>query len=143
LFIEPFYTNPVTAFKLEKLTELGVSTISIDLIEFVMRHNLYFSKEVFTEYIKSDIKGKKWIFISKSKVDQLIDKLFSSNFERNLSLLKQRIPENKVIKEQIATIKNDLVELDLQYYLNRKKMNDEIETLQNKLSVVKLFDLFK
>ena len=142
LFIEPFYTNPVTTSKLEKLKEIEVSTISIDLVEFINRHNFYFSKEVFTEYIKSDIKSKKWIFIRKSKVDQLIDKLFTSKVERNISLLKQRMPENEAIKEQIDTMTNDLNILDQQYYVSRKKIIDNIEKLQNQLYLVKPSDLF-
>ncbi|HAO05925.1 MAG TPA: hypothetical protein DCQ50_02830, partial [Chryseobacterium sp.] len=89
-----------------------------------------------------DIKSKKWIFIRKSKVDQLIDKLFTSKVERNISLLKQRIPENEAIKEQIDTMTNDLIILEQQHYVSRKKIIDDIEKLQNQLYLVKPSDLF-
>ena len=71
LLIEPFLTSRINDVKLSKVGLSEISTISINLINFVKEHEWFFSTEDLKKFLIEDIINKKWVYIRNKKSEQL------------------------------------------------------------------------
>jgi hypothetical protein len=101
LFIEPFWTNPIDSVKILALKDLDISTISIDLFEFVKRKTQYFTFEELSNFIKDNVSSKKWVFVKEQKLGKLIDDMFGENFERKIREIKEGVLKYRILEKEI------------------------------------------
>lgn len=84
LLLEPYVTSKVDARKLEKIKEIDISTLSIDLNTFRKENRLEFTEEDLTNYLLLD-SCKEWLYLSKSFREEL--------FNEFIFLLEKRMNE--------------------------------------------------
>jgi len=132
LFFEPFYSNQIDTDKLNKIKELDVSTIGINLFSFIKKHGSDFTIEILQDYIQNDIKCKEWIYIRKEKLDSLIQNIFNNDFEAKLKVLKS----NVLVYNEIKSI----IEINMDKI---NALNKEIILLQQKMPSKSVINLFK
>jgi hypothetical protein len=127
LFIEPFWSNKIDVVKSQKIQELDVSTISINLRDFTKRHGHDFKIEEFSNFLRNDIRSKEWEYLSKSKLDNLIDNIFGENFYEKLKVLKANISSYKATVKVIDEKENDIRKKNIEIL----QLQDEVDKLHN------------
>lgn len=127
LFIEPFFTNPIDNEKLQKLTQLNKSVITIDLRAFIEKNGPIFTLEKFTTFLRDTTSSKKWIMIRKEKIEKL-KRIYLQELEKQLSLQSQIITEYKDLEKAISNANDEIGEH------NKKilKLQAEIAAIQNR-----------
>lgn len=137
LFIEPFYSNGIDNTKLNKLKELKIPTISIDLWSFVNKKSHLFSKSIFKGFLINNITSKSWEYFNLDALllqkDVLkIENRIKNNFE-NINIFKELANEINVIDDEIETVKEDIeiLKSDL------RDKNKEIDIIKNKLNSIR------
>ena len=108
IFIEPYLTNPINEFKRDKLIERDVSTISINLKEYIFRNDWAFTLEDYEKFIIHDVKSKKW---------ETLSSIFKS---RNLKKFESEIIQNiewgfKNSKESLQRLIDNKNKIEMNY----------------------------
>ena len=137
LFIEPFYSNGIDNTKLNKLKELNIPTISIDLWSFVNKKSHLFSKSIFKGFLINNITSKCWEYYNFNALllqkDVLkIENRIKNNFE-NINNFKKLANDINVIGCEIEKVIED-IEI-LKSAVGDK--NKEINSIKNKLNSIK------
>lgn len=101
LFVEPFFTHEIDEGKLVKIRALDVSTISINLRDFIVNNEYLFTIDEFTDFLISDMKSKKWEYIRNSKIEKLILNLFSKVWPKHIEEIKIILKHNMIISRKI------------------------------------------
>jgi hypothetical protein len=127
LFIEPFYLNMIDAEKLMKIINLDVSTISINLLQFIDQKQFLFTIEEITDFLRNDIQSKKWIFIRHSKAKNLINNFLSKVWPNQEKEIKDTIRMNAELHEQIMRNEQTIISL--------KKENAELKSAIKELNL--------
>lgn len=126
LFIEPFLTNQIDTQKLSKLRNINISTISINLQNFIAKKSRFFKLSELRAFLVNDINSKKWEYFSLERIlsnqkIELIKQRIASNenqikdFERKkgeINSVYREINEleksQKIIQEKIANLKSEV-----------------------------------
>lgn len=137
LFIEPFYSNGIDNTKLNKLKELKIPTISIDLWSFVNKKSHLFSKSIFKGFLINNITSKSWEYYNLDALllqkDVLkIENRIKNNFE-NINIFKKLANNINVIDDEIETVKEDIEILKSVLW----DKNKERDMIKNKLSSIR------
>ena len=120
-FIEPFYTNRISAEKKKMLAKIDVPTLSLNLSEFVKRSGSYFSIQHLKEYLYEK-ESKKWEYLGDKEYDKQIknyeaymlseiEKFQPSINQHYLDEIKKLERECEVRKEDINDIQNEITEI--------------------------------
>jgi hypothetical protein len=102
LFIEPFYTHQIDDVKLQKIADLNISTISINLLKFIEDNDYLFTIQDFTNFLIDDLSSKKWEYIRDSKVKSLINNLFTNVWPQQVENIKALIKNNEAVDAKIS-----------------------------------------
>jgi hypothetical protein len=102
LFIEPYFKNPISHEKLKLIEEIGISTVSISLSEFVIRNNLTFSKEELIDFLSNNLQAKSWAY----------HKINPTSFAKNLDFVKKIIKDKASTLNIYATKEKEIVTID-------------------------------
>lgn len=127
MFVEPYFSNPISRDKYEKLMESDISTLAINLAPFVLMNNYIFSIEDFKKYIISDILSKSWVIIRSKKIKTLLQKFFIELEKRLIENISD-FSEHKSIQKKIGLIKKDKEVL----YTEMQKLRDKLQLLSDK-----------
>ena len=102
IFIEPFYTSPLTDYKRAKLRDVNNSCISIQLCDYLLKNGHYdYSIPELTRFIVDDTSCKKWEYINAEVEERLVDALIS-----NLIVdLKEKLVESKKKAISLSALK--------------------------------------
>jgi len=122
LFVEPFFSNPIKSDKLEKISALDISAISIDLHEFLRVHEHDFTLKIFKDFMINNVSSKGWVYIRKNKVNKFMERLFNKNFHGKLKKLKSAIERNEVLNKEIEVLDKEISELSY----NRSQLEREL-----------------
>lgn len=136
LFIEPYWTNPISADKITKLANYNTSTIAIDLSSFVKKQ--FFTIAEFTKFLENDISSKSWTFINTIKTAKLISNLFSEIFKLKLEEKKIQVLKNRNISTELN---KKMIEINTKE-IEVIKLRQEAEDLSSKIIPINLNDLF-
>jgi hypothetical protein len=99
LFIEPYFSNPISFEKQKIIEEINISTISISLKEFLGKTSLNFSKEEFIDFLSNDLSSKTWIH----------HKINPTSSQKTLSKVEEMINDSS---EALKTYKTKGKEMD-------------------------------
>jgi hypothetical protein len=129
LFIEPFFFNPIDEFKQKKLIDINISTISINLVDFIAQKKHLYSIDELKDFISNDISSKSWKII---KNDALIT-------ENDFNLLRKKIENNSEIinYQQNLLIKIKEIEKEIQ------KFDDDMKLLYQEVRKLNNFKQYK
>lgn len=129
LFIEPYITSKIVENKREKLVDLNISTISIDLRSFVHKNDWSFKIEDLKNFLITNISNKKWEFIRTSKVNKLTDDFIKKLDKEIKEHYENNIQENKKIKDliirkstEMKKLKDEFSKLDLDICILEKRI---------------------
>jgi hypothetical protein len=136
LFVEPYWTNPLTTDKLIKIASCNISTIAINLSPFIKRQ--FFTIQEFTKFLQEDINHKSWAFINSIKADQLVSNLFNENFKLKLNAKKDLALKNRKINEEL---KSKMVEIN-QKEVELLRLRAEASKLADNITKINFSDLF-
>lgn len=108
LFIEPYFKNPISHEKLKLVEEIGISTVSISLSDFLRRNNQTFSKEELIDFLSNNLQAKSWDY----------HKINPTSFAKKLDFVKKMINDKAsklnvyaTMEKEIVTIENEIIEL--------------------------------
>ena len=135
LFIEPFFTNSIDNEKFNKIRALDISTISINLLEFVRKNESSFTISEFKNFLSSSVSHKKWVYVRNKKAEYLSTSLFNENFDKKLIELTNTINKDRAIEEDILKQK----EIADKAHVEIIKLTDSLK----KVDVLDAFNLFK
>lgn len=129
LFIEPFFFNPIDELKKAKLKDINISTISINLVEFIAQKNHLYSIDDLKDFISNDISSKSWKLI---KSDALIT-------ENDYNLLRKQIESNSEIinYEQNLLMKISKIDKEIE------KFEDDLKLLYQEVRKLNNFKQYK
>lgn len=124
LFIEPFFFNPINEIKKAKLKDINISTISINLVDFIDKKKHLYSIEELKDFISSDVNSKSWKIL---RNDALIT-------EKDYNLLREQIESNSEIinYEQNLLIKISKIDKEIEKFEDDMKLlYQEVRKLNN------------
>jgi hypothetical protein len=136
LFIEPFSSNEIDEDKLNKLSCINISTITIELRPFVMRNDFVFTIEEFKRFLSIDIESKRWEYIREEKKEALIKKKINE-LEKRIEPHIKSIREYNKIENQISektSQKFDLESKLREYEYQISKLKEVQSKIEFKLS---------
>lgn len=97
LFIEPYFSSQINYDKLSKIRVLNISTISINLIDFIEKKTHLFDIKDLRAFIVDEIKSKVWVHYN-------LEKLLS---EKEIETIKKRLINNyEAVKEHKLIMKD-------------------------------------
>lgn len=133
IFIEPFMSNQIDNHKLEKLKELNISTLSINLNKFLNVKAFFFKKEELKNFLLKNILSKEWKHYNTNAIlhrnfDPYIKKRIEENNEY-ITYHQSLIDNEKDLKNKIKIMKDDIKILN--EFINDK--HAEISVLKNKI----------
>lgn len=117
LFIEPYLSNKIDFNKLAKLREINVSTISINLQNFIAKKSHFFNISELRAFLVNNIDSKKWEYYS-------LEKLLNN---KKIMSIENRLIANKNQLEEYSTKMKEI-----------KDLYREIEVWENKQNEIKL-----
>lgn len=135
-FFEPYYTNPVSDLTFNKIIELDISTIAINLNDFLLDRKLHYSMSELSGFIETDIHSKYWVYINEEKRNKLMLVLLKE-LKNILVINSNKIKEyNKVLKniEDVPINKRPFFDKKKILRNSRFKILDEINILDGKVS---------
>lgn len=137
LFIEPYITSKIVENKREKLVDLNISTISIDLRGFVQKNDWNFKIEDFKNFLITNISNKKWEYIRTSEIDKLTDE-FVKKLDTEIEEHETKNPQNKEIKNLLTEKQKKYKNLMAEF----TELQAEIELLKKNIIPFPLEKLF-
>lgn len=131
MFIEPFYSNPINKEKKEKLSKIGIQTLSINLNKFIDNFKLNFNNQKLKDYLISK-ESKEWALIKIENFDNHLknyEKYLLKFVELNKSTIDSYYSKLDEI-EKLKTKKNKKIKK-----LNKieSQIESQIEKLENKI----------
>lgn len=123
LFIEPFYTNPISEDKLRKIKMLDVTTIAINLSSFGIRSDYDFNLQNFIKYIKSP-ESKTWTYLRKKKIEKLLNE-YEKSLEKDIISNLDRIEECNQVFKEIEKLQKSMEPLQSQISSIRSKITEK------------------
>lgn len=126
-FIEPFFTNPISDEKHQKLVQLNKSVLAINLGSFVERNGPVFTLEKFITFLQDETRSKKWVVIRKEKIEKL-KQTYLVELEKQLLLKSEIITEYKDLEKAIANFYSEIGEHNKQI----QKLHENIAVIQNR-----------
>lgn len=124
MLVEPYFSNQIDSYKYEKIAESDLSTLAIDLRQFVRMNNYIFTIEHFKKFIISDLNSKVWMYLRTKKVNALL-KIFYIEFDSRIESNIKDFKQYKLIQSQIDFIKND-----------KDKLLDKMQILRDEMQVL-------
>ncbi|WP_170284046.1 hypothetical protein [Flagellimonas olearia] len=136
LFIEPFYTNKIGLEKRDKLSKMGVPTLSLDLFEFKNHFGSNFSIQLLKKYLYVQ-KSKSWEYLSNEEYDNHIrnyEKYLLDEIEKNKPLINQiYLDEIKALEDEseshikkIEEEHNEIIQIGERIKKLKRKLNGEL-----------------
>jgi hypothetical protein len=120
LFVDPYLTSKIDDFKLRKIADLDISTISIDLSGFLINHQTFFTLQEFTNFLCNDYLNKKWVHIRIPKVQRLMKHLLNIAWPKRVEAFESLILQNESIYSKLDVISKKIIKLnEEQYDLNK------------------------
>jgi hypothetical protein len=132
VFIEPYYTNPISKDKLEKLRELNIPTLSIPLCHFLDNYPDTFTLQDLTEYIQLD-RTKYWSLIRPKSLDTYIEDYIlylqqQINYNQTAYL---NMEKNLKIIDDLYSISSDISLIIAQHTKEKKSVINYIDYIKN------------
>ncbi len=126
LFIEPYFSSQINHVKLAKIKKLNVSTISINLIDFIAKKSHLFDLKELRAFIVNDIKSKNWVYYNLDKLLSVkkIETIKKKLFDNNESVIKHKsiMKDIKQLYDDINIIETQIKEL----YVDLSKLKNEV-----------------
>jgi hypothetical protein len=140
VFIEPWYTNPISTEKKLKLQELKIPTISIPLKQFIEKHPKGYTTNKLKKYILSE-HTKTWSYLKPTSIDKHIDKYIDYVISK---ISKQKENYNLLDKLDLITKENESKINQLHKYQNailyqQRTIKKYPTRNHNKLSLIQEF----
>ena len=136
VFIEPFFSNPISKEKAIKIIKANKPTLSIDLQSFIYHNNYNYTKEELIDYLTSK-QSKLWEYNRDSQIEEHIIKYFAYVKEE----LQKKGKEVESIKIKKKRLNNLEKEIDL---LNKKieptilkidRLREELDEIKKELGI--------
>lgn len=126
LFIEPYFSSQIDYVKLAIIKKLNVSTISINLIDFIAKKSHLFDIKELRAFIVNDIKSKNWVYYNLDKLlsDKKIETVKKKLFDKSESINKHKsiMQDIKQLYDNINIIETQIKEL----YIDLGKLKNEV-----------------
>ncbi len=127
-FIEPFFTNPIDDFKFKKIVDKDVSTLSLNLRNFVSVNQHLFTIEEFKAYLANDLKSKSWEYVRREKIKAL-KKVFFDKLDKECNNYRNNHINNNKIRLKMEDKIKKRSELMLQIH----HLNEEVDKLEKSI----------
>jgi len=131
LFIEPYFTSKIDEDKHRKIADINISTISINLLDYVRKHAYLFTINDFKHFLMNNISSKKWEFIRVEKSKRLIyiynfDDIFNKEEikkdieekKRTSELIKDKERQQYLLNKEIEQLKEDKKKVNINRFFN-------------------------
>jgi len=131
LFIEPYFSNPISHDKLKILKEIDVSTISISLKEFINKKSHIFSKKDLKVFLFHNTMSKIWEHhkINPRNFIKILDDL-RKDLNQNSETLKDYDEKYERLKNIDIEVNNLITEKERISNIIREKQKEKLLTIE-------------
>ena len=145
IFIEPFLSNPISKEKLNKLEEIGITTLSIDLNEFINHYGWDFKLEKLRNYLISKL-YKEWSYLNKNTFEEYLlnyEKYILSRVDyygEDINYHIKKIEKINGLKSDIKKLDKELIPINnkvRELYKKIDKLKGEIDKLKGEIGKLK------
>lgn len=124
LLIEPFYAHQIDRVKYSKLETKDLTTLAIDLNNFISKYDVLMTEKLLEDYIANDLGCKTWIYIKKEEYE-IYQKKYVNLIELNIKNNLKKLEECKNILTQIEALDK-----------SKDNLHEEMKKLRNRFSEV-------
>lgn len=130
-FIEPYYSNQIDNVKIQKLKQINISTVSINLIDFIFKKNHLYTLEELKNFISKNIASKSWEYINKEElISSALYNSVETRIKNNIEKFQQHqklIQKNQEVNIEIEKIEQEIEDL-------RKNFDNEMRKLRYRIN---------
>ena len=134
-FIEPYYSNQINNLKIQKLKQINVSTISINLIDFVFKKNHLYTIEELKSFIIKNVTSKSWEYLNREElITQAIYNYVEIRIKKNIEKFQKHqklIQKNIEVDTEIEKIEQEVDELKKSFDIEMRKLRYRIIEREN------------